>query len=310
MFFTMRKTSTERNAVMDISPVMRPDRTNTSTASGEGGVQSLNRALSLLDALAEEEDGLPLTALAKKVGLPPSSAHRLLTTLQRRRFVRFEPGAMLWRVGVQAFVVGASFARSREVAPVAMPYMRQLMDKCGETVNLFVPNNGLSICIAQVQSRQVIRAISRPGGGLPLEHSASGKAMLAHLSRSEVEEIVDRRTSPDARSCSAYKLGKLHAELKRTRERGYALDDEEVAVGLRCIAAAIYDEHGAALAALSIAGPTSRLTDGRLPQLAEWVRASGQSVTREFGGAERDAQPRSPPSRRSRANASAALSGA
>ena len=196
---------------------------------------------------------------------------------------------MLWRVGVQAFVAGAAFARSREVAPLAMPYMRQLMEKCGETVNLFVPNNGLSICIAQVQSRQVIRAISRPGGGLPLERSASGKAMLARLSRSEVDDLLARHAS----TISAYRLGKLHAELKRTRERGYAFDDEEVAAGLRCIASAVYDEHGAALAAISIAGPTSRLTDNRLAQLAEWVCASGQVVTREFGGVEAAAGKRS-----------------
>ncbi len=259
---------------------------NKSTTSVEsGGVQSLNRALSLLDALAEEDDGLPLTALAKKVGLPPSSAHRLLTTLQRRRFVRFEPVAMTWRVGVQAFIVGNAFARSREIAALAMPYMRQLMEKCGETVNLFVPNNSLSICIAQVQSRQMIRAISRPGGGLPLEQSASGKAMLACLSRSEVEETLAKPGLPDAKIYSAYERGKLHAELTRTRERGYAFDDEEVAVGLRCIATAIRDEHGAALAAISIAGPTSRLTDDRMPPLADLVRATGEAVMREFGGA-------------------------
>ena len=265
-------------------PLERPGKSRPS--DGSGGVQSLIRALSLLDALAEEEDGLSLTTLAKKVGLPPSSAHRLLTTLQRRRFVRFEPSGMLWRVGVQAFIVGNAFARSRELAPLALPYMRQLMEKCGETVNLFVPDNGLSICIAQVQSRQVIRAISRPGGGLPLELSASGKAMLAHLPRSEVDEILAKHRASDVRSYSQQKSGKLHAELKRTRARGYAIDDEEVAAGLRCIAAAIYDEHGAALAAISIAGPTLRLTDDRLVQLADWVCAAGQAITQEFGGAE------------------------
>ena len=107
-----------------------------------GGVQSLIRALTILDALAENEDGLCLTVLAKTVALPASSAHRLLTTLQRKRFVRFEPGAMIWRIGVQAFVVGSAFARSREVSPVAMPFMRQLMERTGETVNLFVHNRG------------------------------------------------------------------------------------------------------------------------------------------------------------------------
>lgn len=255
-----------------------------------GGVQSLIRALSLLEALAENEDGLSLTALAKQVGLPPSSAHRLLTTLQRKRFVRFEPGAMIWRVGVQAFIVGNAFARSREVAPLAMPYMRQLMEKTGETVNLYIVNGGQAICIAQVQSRQVIRAISRPGGGLPLERSASGKAILARMTRNEVEEILAKHAAPDAKRSYAGKLRKLHAELGRIRSRGYSLDDEEVAAGLRCIATAIIDEHGAALAAVSIAGPITRLTDHRLPRLAEIVVAAGDAVTREFGGLNRASQ--------------------
>ncbi len=255
-----------------------------------GGVQSLIRALSLLEALAENEDGLSLTALAKQVGLPPSSAHRLLTTLQRKRFVRFEPGAMTWRVGVQAFVVGNSFARSREVAPLAMPYMRRLMEKTGETVSLYVVNGGQAICIAQVQSRQVVRAISRPGGGLPLERSASGKAILARMTRNEVEEILAKHAALDTKRSSAGRLRKLHAELGRIRSRGYSLDDEEVAAGLRCIATPILDEHGAALAAVSIAGPISRLTDHRLPRLAEMVVAAGDAVTREFGGLDRASQ--------------------
>lgn len=253
---------------------------------GRGGVQSITRALVILDALAGHDDGLSLTALSRSVGLPPSSAHRLLTTLQRSRFVRFEPASMTWRVGVQAFVVGAAFARSREVTPIAMPFMRQLMEKTGETVNLYVPNNGQAVCIAQVQSRQAISAISRPGGALPLYRSAAGKAMLATLSKGEVEETLakyaargEKRTSGDLR--------KLHSELGKVRSRRYALDDEEVAAGLRCIAASILDENGAAHAAVSIAGPTIRLTDHRLPRLAELVMAAGDAVTRAFGGQDR-----------------------
>jgi len=267
----------------------RSTRTEKSTSSLErsGAVQSLMRALSLLDELAENDDGLPLTTLARSVGLPPSSAHRLLTTLQRKRFVRFDQATMAWRIGVQAFVVGAAFARSREVATLAMPYMRQLMEKTGETVNLYVVNGGHAICIAQVQSRQVLRAISRPGGGLPLEQSAAGKAILARMTKGQVEDVLSKHASADSKRSSAGRLRKLHAELGRIRARGYSLDDEQVATGLRCIAAPVLDEHGAALAAVSIAGPTSRLTDHRLSRLAETVIAASDAVTRDFGGAAR-----------------------
>jgi IclR family acetate operon transcriptional repressor len=230
-----------------------------SSIKRNGGAQSLLRALSLLDALAENDDGQSLSALAKTVCLPPSSAHRLLTTLQRKRFVRFDPAAMTWRVGVQAFVVGNAFARSRELAPIAMPFMRQLMERTGETVNLYVH----AICIAQVQSRQVIRAISRPGGSVPLHPSAAGKAILARMSEFEVGELLGKHAPSGAEKMSARERRKLHSELLGVRSRGYALDDEEVAAGLRCIATSIADENGLAPGAVSIAGPGMRLTDRR-----------------------------------------------
>lgn len=271
----------------DIAPGKGQRGNSTSSSERNGGVQSLLRALSLLDTLAENDDGQSLSAVAKTVGLPLSSAHRLLTTLQRKRFVRFDPAAMTWRVGVQAFIVGAGFARSRELAPIAMPFMRQLMERTGETVNLYVPNEGHAICITQVQSRQVIRAISRPGGSVPLHRSAAGKAILARMSEFEVDELLGEHAPPKAERLSAQERWKLCSELREIRSCGYAFDDEQVAAGLRCIASSIADENGSAPGAVSIAGPVMRLTDQRLPRLAELVVAAGEAMTREFGGTRR-----------------------
>jgi IclR family acetate operon transcriptional repressor len=249
-----------------------------------GGVQSLIRALSILDALAESDEGLTLTALARSVALPPSSAHRLLTTLQRQRFVRFEPAAMSWSIGVQAFVVGNAFARSRDVVALAIPYMRRLMEKTGETVNLYVVNGGEAICMAQIQSPQMIRAISRPGGGVGMHRSAAGKAILAHMSQDEVAELVTKHGLSRSTRNTIVSLKKLKAELARTRARGFAVDDEEFALGLRCIAAPILDERSSAQAAVSVAGPLARMTDERLAALGDIVAAVGRSVTAEMGG--------------------------
>ena len=270
---------------VDVRKAETPEKKGKATTSVErnGGVQSLLRALSLLEALAENDDGQTLSGLAKTVSLPPSSAHRLLTTLQRKRFVRFDSATMTWRVGVQAFVIGNSFARSREVAPIAMPFMRQLMERTGETVNLYVLNCGQAICIAQVQSRHVIRAISRPVGNVPLHRSAAGKAILARMSKFEVDELLGKHPTEGER-LSTRERGKLHSELAAVRSRGYAFDDERVAAGLRCIATSILDEHGSAPAAVSIAGPIMRLTDHRVLRLAEMVVAAGEVMTREFGG--------------------------
>jgi IclR family transcriptional regulator, acetate operon repressor len=256
-------------------------------AKAGGSVQSLMRALSILDALSENDEGLTLTALAKSVALPPSSAHRLLTTLQRQRFVRFESASMSWHIGVQAFVVGNAFARSRDVVALARPHMRRLMEKTGETVNLYVLNGDEAICMAQVQSPQMIRAISRPGGGVGMHRSAAGKAMLAHMSKNDVAEIIAKYGLSRSTPNTIVSLKRLHQELAKTRKRGFAVDDEEFALGLRCIAAPIFDEAGLAHAAVSIAGPVARITDERLPALGDVVAAIGLSVTAELGGGRR-----------------------
>jgi IclR family transcriptional regulator, acetate operon repressor len=248
-----------------------------------GGVQSLTRALLILDALAQS-DGLTLTTLARSVALPPSSTHRLLTTLQRQRFVRFEPASMSWHIGVQAFLVGNAFLRSRDVVAVATPFMRRPMEETGETVNLFVLDAGAAVCMAQVQSPRMIRAISRPGGGLGMHRSAAGKAMLAHMPPGDVAGIIAKQGLPRYTDRTIASLEALRDDLARTRTRGFALDDEEFTVGLRCIAAPIFDETGMARAALSVAGPTSRITDERVASLGAVVAGAARVVTGELGG--------------------------
>ena len=107
------------------------------------------------------------------------------------------------------------------------------------------------------------------------------------MNKTEVDELLMNHDAPTPERSSAAQLRKFHAELGRIRSHGYALDDECVASGLRCIATSIPDEHGEAHSAISIAGPTIRITDARIPHLAELVIAAGQAVVREFGGTDR-----------------------
>ena len=255
-----------------------------SPAHAAGGVKSLVRALSILVALAECGEGLTLAALSKRLGLPPSTAHRLLTTLQRQRFVRFDSTSMSWRIGVQAFTVGSAFAQSSDIVALTKPYMRRLMEQTGETVNLYVLSGEGAICMAQVQSPQMIRAISRPGGALRMHRSASGKAMLAHMPKDQFADIVMKHGLPRATQNTIVSMRKLEAELAKTRERGFAIDNEEFVLGLRCVAAPLLDERGMAHAALSVAGPKARMTDERLAALGKLVEAAANSATLELGG--------------------------
>lgn len=249
-------------------------------------VQSLSRALNILNALARHDQGMGLGDVANETSLALSTAHRLLMTLQSENFVRFDPERGVWKVGVQSFIVGSAFLRSRELTNIARPHMFRLMERCGETANLAVEDSGLAVYVAQIECHQVMRAIARPGGRAAMHNSGVGKMLLATMSDQEVKDIIDLHgmTSTTARSHQSF--SDLLTDLEAIRERGYAIDDEENSVGLRCVAASIFDEHGHAIASLSVSGPTARIDDELLPILGRDVTEAARKITQELGGKE------------------------
>lgn len=138
--------------------------------------------------------------------------------------------------------------------------------------------------MAQIQSQQMIRAISRPGGGMEMHRSAAGKALMAHMEDDEVADIINRSGMARYTENTIVTQDALALELAKIRQRGFSVDNEEFSLGLRCIAAPVFDETGAIHAAVSIAGPTSRITEERVEALGEMVAACGNTVTSEFGG--------------------------
>ena len=263
------------------------DRQNNgrTAADRSGQVQSLVRAISLMRAIADLEDGATLTDLAQTVGLAPSTAHRLLTTLEQERFVRFGQERSLWLVGVDAFTVGNAFVRSRDLVSIARPYMRQLMEDSGETVNLAMMDQGESVYLSQVECRQLMRVFARPGGRVPMHCSGVGKALLSVMSEGEVSRILQKRGMARATTRSIDSPASLRAALVEIRSLGYAFDDEEHAIGLRCVAAPILDEYGGPLAAISLSGPKARIEDSRVPVLGDLVRRAADQISAELGGA-------------------------
>ena len=153
-----------------------------------GHTQSVSRALSLLSKLAEEPDGFNLSELARRVKLAPSTAHRLLTTLQLDQFVRFEDGR--WLVGVQAFNVGSAYLRARDVSYMSRSYLRMMMQETGETANLALLENSELVYLAQNECPELMRAIARPGARAPLTCSAVGKACLAFMPRRDADAMI------------------------------------------------------------------------------------------------------------------------
>jgi len=115
-----------------------------------GQVQSLTRALSILNVIADNPPGLSLTAISRALSLAPSTVHRLLTTLQEERYVQYDKDSSHWQIAMRAFVTGNGFLVSRDLSTAARPYMRRLMDLSGETVNLATPDGDKALYLAQV----------------------------------------------------------------------------------------------------------------------------------------------------------------
>jgi IclR family acetate operon transcriptional repressor len=246
-------------------------------------VQALDRALGLLELIASE-DGLTLTDVAARAGVPPSTAHRILTTLEAHEYVINDHERGLWLIGVKAFEVGSSFLRNRKLASLGRGIMRELMEQCDESVHLSILDQGAIVFISQIESHHAIRAFHRPGTRGAIHASGAGKAILASLADGEVREILHNTGMKKFTEKTLDNPEKLFAELEQTRKRGWAVDDEERTTGMRCVAAPIFNEYGEAIAGLSISGPTVRITDERIGELGPAVKRAAAEITRSIGG--------------------------
>jgi IclR family acetate operon transcriptional repressor len=248
-----------------------------------GSVQALDRGLALLSIIAQA-DGLSLTSIAQRAGIAPSTAHRILATLKAAGFVLCDArGSYL--IGVKAFKVGSAFLRNRRIVDVGRRTLRELMETSGETASMGIENDGYIVFVAQVESHRSIRAFHRPGAHGAMHASSLGKAIMSTLPEKAVTDILHRVGMKKFTERTIVDPQTLLAELAATRKRGWAIDDEERAEGMRCVGAPVLNEHGEAVGAISIAGPTVRITDERLGELGPLVKRAAADLSERIGGA-------------------------
>ena len=256
----------------------------------DGGVQSVDRALLIIETLAEDDEGYRLTDLAVRTGLSPSTVHRLLTTLEKRRFVQFDRDESTWHIGAQSFAVGSTFVRRRNFVTQALPYLRKLRDQTRETANLAVVDDGAMVVLTRVESREIMRSVTKVGGRVPMVASGLGKALLSTYSEEDVFAIIQREGMPRLTSKSIVRAGELCKSLHDIRQQGYSVDDEEALIGLRCVSAVVYDDRSEPLAAISVSGKASRVPHDRLPVLGKLVQEVAAELTKALSGAMPDAK--------------------
>ena len=193
-----------------------------------------------------------------------------------------------WAVGPGAFRIGSAFLRRTNIAERARPVMRDLMEATGETANLGVEAGDMVLFVSQVETHESIRAFFPPGTRSPMHASGIGKALLAEFREDRVRRIakagLERCTNRTLTEVEA-----LVAELRATRARGYAIDDEEKNRGMRCVDAPLFDATGQVVAGISISGPVARVTEDRIAGIGRAVRAAADALSAALG-AERAAE--------------------
>jgi len=254
------------------------------SSNGQSQVQSLTRALSLLERLSHTEMGLNLSDVSGSLGLAPSTTHRLLSTMLQMGFVEFDEDQGLWYVGVKAFSVGNAYLKKRDFVAQSRPLMKKLMSLSGETCNLAIIEQETTVFVAQVECLEVMRMVVQLGSRGPLHATGVGKALLATLPKKEVMSLIQRIGLPRLTDNTITTPKLFLDDLKKTQAQGYAIDDEEQKLGLRCIAACIYDESSEPIAAVSISGPAVRITKKRLPILSSHVLNVADEITNAIGG--------------------------
>src|SRR5262245_52208335 len=208
-----------------------------------GAVQAIDRGLAVL-AIIAGADGLTLTDLSQRAGLAPSTAHRILASLEAHQFVFHDEERGLWLIGVGAFEVGTAFLRNRRLAGIGRVVMHELMERTGETVNLGIEDGGEVVFISQVESHSALRAFFRAGSRAPIHASGVGKTLMAEMPDARVNEILYRRGLAKFTERTLVVPAELKAELAEIARRGWGVDDEERNLGMRCVAAPIFNEYG------------------------------------------------------------------
>jgi IclR family transcriptional regulator, acetate operon repressor len=240
-----------------------------------GAVQSVDRALTLLEVLAGADAPMGVRELAERTGLAQGTAHRLLRGLQLRGYVRHD-ASRKYSVGTAALRLGD--AAQRSLARGARPYLAELVEASGETANLAVLEGDAVVYVAQVPSPHTLRMFAEVGRHVPPHSTAVGKVLLAALPRDRALGILRRTGLPRRTPATITDVETFTTELDAVRERGWAADDEEQEAGVRCLAVPL-GSAGQVLGAVSLSGPAERFGGGRDPGLvATMQRVSGSFV--------------------------------
>jgi len=248
----------------------------------DNSVQSVKRAMAILEELATEKEGLGVTELAKRINLHKSTVHRLLNTLLDMGYVEQNVSSEKYRLGMKLLFLGGAILERMDIRHEAQDLLKELSQKVNETVHLVVPDGYGAVYIDKIDSNKTIRMYSQIGRIAPLHASAVGKAILAYSDDKFIKEVLKKgleKFTPN----TIIEPDKLLQHLKKIREQGFSIDDEENEEGIRCVAAPVFDYRGKVIGAISVSGPTVTVTQKKLKQISESVIECAKKISHRMG---------------------------
>ncbi|PWB56249.1 MAG: IclR family transcriptional regulator [Anaerolineales bacterium] len=247
-------------------------------------VRAVERALDILLCFRTDRSSLSLTEIAEQVGMNKSTIHRLLATLESKHFIIRDKATGMYQLGYLFVELASIILQDLDLRQLAKPYLQQLSDRSGETVDLAILSDGHVVYLQVIESTQRVKIAAAVGERLPATCTATGKAFLAYLPESQVRQILDQdSTRYTERTLTS--LEKLLANLRETRTRGFSISEQEYEIEINAVAAPIMDANGSPVAVIAIVGPSYRMPPERLQSLGQLLKETTDALSREVGQA-------------------------
>jgi IclR family acetate operon transcriptional repressor len=245
-------------------------------------INSLSRGVEILRLLAQSDLPLGVTDVADRLSVDPSTAYRLLATLERGGLVAQEADSRKYAIGYGVLEISSALLRRMSVVNAADPFLRSIATKRGESTHVAILDGGRAVFVARQSGAGILRVETTVGSSEPAYCTAVGKALLCDHAEEELRRIYAEpmtRYTPTTITT----IADLAVELQRVRRNGFAYDDEELHPGVRCLACPVRDYRGRVVAAFGISMPATRLTRDLIPALAQEVGTASDAISAQLG---------------------------
>jgi DNA-binding IclR family transcriptional regulator len=246
-------------------------------------IQSVERAADILELFLAGESELSVKDISERLGLSKSTVHGLIKTLEHRGYLQQNPDDLKYKLGLKLFELGSFIADQLDIAQIARPFIKELVDELKETVHLVVRQQDELVYVEKEEGPQTLRISSHVGKRAPIHCTGVGKAILAYQDEKEIDRILSTIQLQAFTEYTITDKEEIKKQLKTIRENGYSIEDEEIELGLTCVGAPIFDHNGNVSASLSCATPKMRLTDERLPEVIAGVKRAAAKISRYLG---------------------------